>query len=97
MRAEILKAVAQPPKVLWAPMVPAIINLGIQFPMMFIGIGVADANPLFFIVLIITAHIALVFAGLKEPHYPPCFRLTDKPVSLPQICTRSEGVNSSHE
>lgn len=68
MRAEILKAVAQPPKVLWAPMVPAIINLGIQFPMMFMGIGVADANPLFFIVLIIIAHITLVFAGLKEPH-----------------------------
>lgn len=68
MRAEILKAVAQPPKVLWAPMVPAIINLGIQFPMMFMGIGVADANPLFFIVLIISAHVALVFAGLKEPH-----------------------------
>ena len=33
MREEILKAVAQPPKFLFAPMVPAIINLGIQFPM----------------------------------------------------------------
>ena len=68
MREEILKAVAQPPKILWAPMVPAIINLGIQFPMLFMGIGVADVNPLFFIISIILSHIALVFAGLKEPH-----------------------------
>lgn len=68
MREEILKAVAQPPKVLWAPMVPAIINLGIQFPMLFIGIGVADVNPLFFVSTIIISHIALIFAGIKEPH-----------------------------
>ncbi len=68
MREEILKAVAQPPKVLWAPMVPAIINLGIQFPFMFMGIGVADVNPLYFVTCIIMSHVALVFAGLKEPH-----------------------------
>ena len=68
MREEILKAVAQPPKFLFAPMVPAIINLGIQFPMLFMGIGVADVNPLFFITSIVTAHAALVVAGIKEPH-----------------------------
>ncbi len=68
MREELLKAVAQPPKVLWAPMVPAIINLGIQFPVMFMAMGVADLNPLFFVVLIIAAHVALIVAGQKEPH-----------------------------
>ena len=68
MREEILKAVAQPPKVLWAPMVPAIINLGIQFPFMFMGIGVADINPLYFVTCILLSHAALVFAGIKEPH-----------------------------
>jgi len=67
MREEILKAVAQPPKVLWAPMVPAILNLGIQFPVMFMGIA-CDANPLYFVVCIIMAHIFLIFAGIKEPH-----------------------------
>lgn len=68
MREEILKAVAQPPKFLFAPMVPAIINLGIQFPMLFMGIGIADANPLIFIVSILAAHAALVVAGIREPH-----------------------------
>ncbi len=68
MREEILKAVAQPPKFLFAPFVPAAINLGIQFPMLFMGIGVADINPLFFISSIIIAHAFLVAAGVKEPH-----------------------------
>lgn len=68
MREEILRAVAQPPKVLWAPMVPALINLGVQFPMMFIGMGIGDVNPLFFVASIIMAHVALIGFGIKEPH-----------------------------
>ena len=36
--------------------------------MLFMGIGVADMNPLAFIVSIVLAHGALVVAGQKEPH-----------------------------
>lgn len=68
MREEILKAVAQPPKFLFAPMIPAIINLGVQFPVLFMGIGVADVNPLFFIMTIISAHVFIAAMGFKEPH-----------------------------
>lgn len=68
MREEILKAVAQPPKVLWAPMVPALINLGVQFPMMFMGMGVGAANPLYFVTTIIIGHLVLIAYGIKEPH-----------------------------
>lgn len=68
MREDILKAVAAPPQFLFAPFVPSVINLGIQFPMLFMGIGVANMNPLFFIVSILLAHAALVVGGIKEPH-----------------------------
>ena len=68
MREDILKAVAQPPKFLLAPFVPALVNLGIQFPVLFIGIGVAGVNPLYFIVSIMISHIALCVYGAKEPH-----------------------------
>lgn len=68
MREEILKAVAAPPKVLWAPMVPSLINLGVQFPMMFMGMGIGDLNPLYFVFCIIVAHIILIVLGIKEPH-----------------------------
>jgi hypothetical protein len=68
MREEILKAVAQPPKFLFAPFVPALVNLGIQFPMLFIGIGVADMNPLFFVTSILISHAIITAYGVKEPH-----------------------------
>ena len=68
MREDILKAVAQPPKFLLAPFVPALVNLGIQFPMLFISIGLADINPLFFVSSILLSHIVLCVYGAKEPH-----------------------------
>ncbi|MBR1841161.1 MAG: hypothetical protein IJ778_03435 [Alphaproteobacteria bacterium] len=74
MREEILKAVAAPPKVLWAPMVPAIINLGIQFPVMFMAIGMGNMNPLTFVFFIILSHAALCTAGFKEPHLSTMFQ-----------------------
>ena len=68
MREDILKAVAAPPQFLFAPFVPSVINLGIQFPMLFMGIGVANMNPLFFFFFILLAHAALVVGGIKETH-----------------------------
>ncbi len=68
MRDMILKAVAQPPKLFWGPVLPTAINAGIQVPMMFMAVGVADVNPLVFVISIISCHIAIVMAGVKEPH-----------------------------
>lgn len=68
MRAAILKAVANPPKIIWAPVLPALLNLGFQFPMMFITIGVGDINPLLFVFCIAGAHFLIIIMGNKEPH-----------------------------
>jgi len=68
MRDLILKAVAQPPKLFWAPVLPAGVNAGIQMPMMFIGIGVGDINPLVFVFSIVLMHMAIIAAGVREPH-----------------------------
>ncbi len=68
MRDMILKAVAQPPKLFWGPVLPTAINAGIQVPMMFMAVGVANVNPLLFVVSIVSCHIAIVMAGVKEPH-----------------------------
>ena len=68
MREMILKAVAQPPKILWGPFLPVILNMGCQFPFMFIYIGIFDGNPLLFMATIITGHAAIISLGAKEPH-----------------------------
>lgn len=68
MRALILKAVANPPKILWGPFLPTLINMALQFPFMFMSIGVLDMNPIFFLGSIAGVHIAIVLYGAKEPH-----------------------------
>lgn len=67
MREPILKAVAMPPKLFWAPMLPAGVNLAIQFTFMSFGLALG-INPLFFLVSIVFAHLFIVIYGAKEPH-----------------------------
>mgnify|MGYP006916030725 CR=1 FL=1 len=68
MREPILKAVANPPKILWGPYLPVLLNLGLQFPMMFAGLGLFEVNPLIFVATIGLAHAGIVMWGAKEPH-----------------------------
>lgn len=68
MREMILKAVANPPKILWGPFLPVMINLGLQFPLLFMVVGQFKINPLFFLSSIIIGHIFCIFLGVKEPH-----------------------------
>ena len=64
----ILKAVAQPPKIFWGPVLPVALNVGLQFPVMFMAIGLADINPLLFVISILLVHGSVVLAGTREPH-----------------------------
>ncbi len=68
MREMILKAVANPPKILWGPFLPVMINLGIQFPLMFMLVGTVNVNPLVFMTLIVIGHTFCIFLGVREPH-----------------------------
>ena len=70
MRVHILKAVAAPPKLLWAPFVIGIANIGIQFPLMFMIMGIKKGgfNPLTFAFSIVIVHFLIILWGIKEPH-----------------------------
>lgn len=68
MRELILKAVANPPKILWGPFLPTLVNLAIQFPLMFMSIGVLEINPIVFLASIVGVHAGIVLYGAKEPH-----------------------------
>ena len=68
MREGILKAVANPPRILWGPFLPVMINFGVQFPIMFMFMGTWDINPLWFMISIVVGHIVSVAIGVKEPH-----------------------------
>lgn len=84
MKEPIFKAVANPPKILWGPFIPVILNLGVQFPLMFMFIGAFDINPIMFMATVLLGHIAIVLEGIKEPHignmlqaYGQCFKPTN--------------------
>ena len=74
MREPLLRAVAMPPRIFWAPFLPAGINLAIQFPFMFMGMGIFNMNPLVFVVPIVIAHIFLIVYGAREPHLSSMIR-----------------------
>lgn len=67
MREPILKAVAMPPRVFWAPMVPAVANLIVQAPIMLMFIAM-QVNPLVFMGTIVLVHIIIVIYSVREPH-----------------------------
>lgn len=67
MHEPILKAVAMPPKVFWAPMVPAIANVALQSVFLIMWIA-TNHNPIFFIATFALAHIGIIIYGVKEPH-----------------------------
>ena len=68
MREGILKAVANPPKIMWGRFLPVLVNIGIQFPIMFMFIRTWDINPLVFMTTLVAGHLFCIFLGIKEPH-----------------------------
>lgn len=68
MREIILKAVANPPKILWGPFLPTMLNMGVQFPIMFMFLGTFNINPLVFMATIVLGHLFCIGLGVKEPH-----------------------------
>lgn len=69
MNEPILKAVAMPPRLFWAPLAPALLNLALQISAIFMILAVSQANPLWIILTtLFPSHIALIIWGVKEPH-----------------------------
>ena len=69
MREPVLKAVASPPKILWGPFLPVLLNLGVQFPIMFVSMRrFPKINPVIFVASILLVHGIIVLWGTKEPH-----------------------------
>ncbi len=70
MREPILKAVAMPPKVFWAPMLPAVVNFSVQMAIMMVFLGGFPGllNPIMFIPTILIGHIGIIVYGVRDPH-----------------------------
>ena len=76
MREPILKSVAMPPRLFWAPMYMGCMNFIVQMGIMVILMGAfpGEINPLGFIFTFTIVHVILVAYGVKEPHMSKIFQ-----------------------
>ncbi len=69
MKEQILKSVAQPPLLFYAPFLPAVLNITLQFVLMiFMFIITGSGKAVFLIITIVLVHMILILLGKKEPH-----------------------------
>lgn len=67
MREPILKAVAMPPRIFWAPLLPAALNFAMQTPFMLLWVA-TGRNPLVFAGTVAFVHAIIVIYSVPEPH-----------------------------
>jgi len=68
MREPILKAVAMPPRVFWAPLLPAALNFAVQSGLMAMYMAAYRGNPLWFLGSVVIVHAIIVVYASREPH-----------------------------
>jgi len=68
MREPILKAVAMPPRLFWAPFMIGVANFAVHGALLFMLIAIVDFNPLWVGVSAIVVHSIIVSYSSKEPH-----------------------------
>ena len=91
MKDVILKAVANPPKLFWGPVLPTALNAGLQIPFMFMAIGMGDINPLVFLVSIVLGHLIVVALGAKDPHLSGMIQACGQTNVVPQNLYKVKG------
>ena len=82
MREPILKAVAMPPRVFWAPMYPAVVNFSIQMGIMCVCTATFNLNPIYFIGTLAVSHALIAAYSVREPHLSKMM-LTFGPMATP--------------
>ena len=68
MREPILKAVAMPPRLFFAPFALAMANFVLQMALLFILMALIDMSPLIAMGTIFLGHVFLIVEGTREPH-----------------------------
>lgn len=68
MKEPILKVVAEPPKLFWAPFMLALMNMCLQVAVFSMLMALIVINPLWLLCTIALAHFGLASFSKKDPH-----------------------------
>ena len=64
----VLRAVAEPPQIFWAPLLPAGGNVMFNFVLMVFGTLFFKLNPIPFFVTLLIGHAFIAAYALRDPH-----------------------------
>lgn len=68
MRTMVLRVVAEPPQIFWAPVLPAAGNVLFNVFLMLFGIVLYNVNPIPFFITAIVGHALIAGYAVREPH-----------------------------
>ena len=68
MRTLVLRVVAEPPQVFWAPLMPAAGNVLINITAMLFGIMLFNVNPLPCFASLLVGHVLIAGYAARDPH-----------------------------
>lgn len=68
MRSLVLRVIAEPPQIFWAPLPPAAGNVLINITAMLFGIMAFNMNPLPFFLTMLVGHGFIAGYAAKDPH-----------------------------
>ncbi len=68
MRTMILRVIAEPSQIFFAPLLPAAANILLNVTAMLFGIILIDLTPVIFFVTALVGHVAIAGYALREPH-----------------------------
>ncbi|MTJ79742.1 MAG: hypothetical protein F8N37_01785 [Telmatospirillum sp.] len=68
MRTMVLRVIAEPPQIFWAPLLPAAVNVLFNFSAMMFGIIIFNVNPMPFFVTTVLGHAVIAGYAVREPH-----------------------------
>ena len=68
MPERVMRAVANPPTIFWAPYLPAAINMGFHAMLMVYGWALFKVSPLTCIVSLLLCHGFIAGQGARQPH-----------------------------
>lgn len=68
MRTMVLRVVAEPPQIFWAPVLPAAGNVLINITAMLFAIVFFNVNPIFFFITLIVGHGVIAGYAVRDPH-----------------------------
>jgi len=68
MHTMVLRTIAEPPRIFWAPILPAAVNVMLNFTLMIFATMLFKLNPFPFFLTLLVGHGLIAGSAVRDPH-----------------------------